>query len=202
MRILNAFILSFLLAECVIADDSGVIEWSGEQRLSWDDFNGGVPSGTDEARVAETSASIAWSYQYRLEWSRERCVFRIVAINTFARFHPDSSWVRPGHRTDAVLKHEQGHFDITQLYRERFAAKTGEYLDTNRICRGRNDRAATRTAESEIKQVLGSIYEDIWRQYRNEQERYDAETRHGIDSNSQAAWSEKISESLSAPILR
>jgi hypothetical protein len=202
MRILNAFILSLLLAECVIADDADVIEWSAERRLSWDDFAGGVPSGTDENRVAETSASIAWSFQYRVELSRERCVFRIVAINTFARFNPDSSWVRPGHRTDAVLKHEQGHFDITQIYRERFAAQTREFLDSNRTCRGRTDRAATRSTESEITQLLGSVYEDIWQQYRSEQERYDAETRHGIDSNAQAAWSEQISESLSAPALR
>jgi hypothetical protein len=202
VRLLSAIVLAFMTCPVAVADDSGAIEWSQERRLIWNDFAGSVPSGTDEIRVAETSASLAWSYEYTLEWSRDRCVFSIVDISASALFHPGNSWVRPGHRTDPVLLHEQGHFDITQLYRERFAARTREFLGAERNCRGRNERAAARSVESEIAQTLGSAYKEIWRNYRREQERYDAETRHGIDSSAQAAWSERISNSLSSAIPR
>lgn len=201
MRLTGAIVISLFAAQCAVANDSEFLDWSAARRLSWDDFTAGVPSGTEGNRVAETSASIAWSYEYRLEWSRDRCVYRIVAINTWARFNPDSSWVRPGHQTDAVLAHEQGHFDITELYRERFAAQTSELLDADRSCRGRTNRAVTQSAEREITQTLGMAYEEIWQQYRVEQERYDADTQHGIDADAQAEWLKRISESLNAPIL-
>lgn len=202
MRYPGAIVLSLLTCGLVMADEAGILEWSAARRLSWDDFSGSIPSGTDENRVAATNASLAWSYEYRLEWSRDRCVFSIVNVNTFARFHKEGSWVRPGHRTDAVLQHEQGHFDLTKVYKEKFAARTRDFIGSERTCRGRNDRAATRWAETEIAQLVGSIYDDIWRQYRQQQESYDAETRHGIDSVAQAAWSEEIAALLNSTILR
>jgi hypothetical protein len=201
MRYLSQIALGLLMTQGAIAQDPGPIDWSLARRLTWDDFAGSVPPGTEPHRVAETSAALAWSYEYRLEWSRDRCVFSIVDIRSFARFNPISSWARPGDRTDHVLVHEQGHFDITELYRAKFAAETNRFLTEQRTCRGRSDRAAARMAEGEIARLLGSTYEDIWQQYRREQESYDAETQHGIDRVAQEAWLARISAALRAAKL-
>jgi hypothetical protein len=56
-------------------------------------------------------------------------------------------------------------------------------------------------AEGEIARLLGSTYEDIWQQYRREQESYDAETQHGIDRVAQEAWLARISAALRAAKL-
>jgi hypothetical protein len=185
-----------------LADNAEPIEWSAARPLSWDDFVGHVPRGIDERRVAATNASLVWSYKYIVEWSRDACAFRITSIDSAALFNPDGSWVRPGHRTDSVLRHEQGHFDIAQLHKLRFETETREFLGGQRSCSGRNERQVTRSAEREIARLVGTIYEDVWAQYRREQEVYDRETSHGINSSSQAEWTKNIASLLEAVELR
>lgn len=172
------------------------IEWSPARLLTWDDFLGPVPANADRQRVAATAASLAWSYEYALERSGRSCLYRLVSIGSAAQFHPETSWARPEHRNAAILAHEQGHFDIAQIYKERFRSATRELVGQTHRCRGRSERRSRRNAEREIEKLVGSIYEDVWRSYRNEQEAYDAATRHGIDTEAQAEWSAKIATLL------
>lgn len=168
------------------------IEWSAMRPLTWDDFLGSVPPDADAERVAATSTSLSWSYRYELELSNDACHYRILAIESAAIFHPDESWVRPGHRTPAVLVHEQGHFDLTQRYKNRFDERTRELVGSARPCPGRSQRKAARFVERDLGELVGSIYEDVWREYRQEQDAYDNATRHGIDIESQASWTQRL----------
>lgn len=194
MRLATALLLLFVTRVTAGADPA--IEWSPERRLVWDDFQGPVPADADEERIATTAASLSWSNEYGIAWSREECVLRIARIDSAALFHPDRSWVRPGHRLPAVLEHEQGHFDIAQIFRQKFERETRPFVGQPRECRGRNERAAARHAKSEVERLIGTIYDEVWRQYRAEQEAYDRETRHGIDTDAQAAWTRKIRAQL------
>ncbi|MDH3644801.1 MAG: DUF922 domain-containing Zn-dependent protease [Gammaproteobacteria bacterium] len=198
MRALLTICLAFFGSQATSADNLPLIEWNSERPLTWDDFQGSVPSGADEARVASTTASLSWSYEYQFSLSRDTCAFSIVTIDSAALFHPDESWVRAGHRNAAVLAHEQVHFDIAQLYFERFVAETRELIGSDRECRGRSERTAARNAEREVTRLVGSVYDEVWRQYRSRQESYDRETRHGIDTVAQAGWTQEIAASLRA----
>jgi hypothetical protein len=196
MRSLGAISLMILGAQAGITADPVAIEWDSEARLTWDDFEGPVPRRAEAERVASTAASIAWSYELKIEWSRDACVFGIVKLDSIALFHPESSWVRPEHRTAAILEHEQGHFDIAQLYNEKFQAETRELVGSFQACNGQSERQATRNAGREMSELVGPIYSDVWQQYRRAQETYDSETRHGIDVEAQARWTESIENSL------
>jgi hypothetical protein len=196
MRSLCAILLLF--PAFAAADEGPVIEWSADRPLGWSDFQGPVPTGAAPERVAASNTSLSWSYAYEVEWARGSCVFRILAIESAAGFHPDGSWVRPNHRTAAVLVHEQGHFDITRLHHMSFVERTSGLVGKDRECRGSSERRAKRGVESEIAEIAGTLYEAVWRQHRQEQEAYDRETRHGIDTNAQAEWSRRIAARLVA----
>ena len=174
------------------------IAWHAKRPLTWEDFQGPVPSGIDDKRVAATAASISWSYSYEIGWSSDECAFAIATLQSAASFSPEKSWVRSGHRTTAILEHEQIHFDIAQIYTEMFSSATRELVGTSRPCEGRNERRATRYVEREIARLVGSVYEDVWRQFQNRQEMYDSETRHGIDARAQARWTSEITAQLKA----
>lgn len=196
MRSLCAISCFVVGAQVGLAASANEIDWNAEQPLTWDDFDGPVPRGADEARVASTTSSIAWSYEYEIRWSGEKCDFSIVRLDSVARFHRDSSWVRRGHRTPEVLEHEQGHFDIAQLYDEKFRETTRKLVGSSQECVGQSQRRATRNAERQIARLVGAIYDEVWRQYELRQEAYDRETNHGIDREAQADWTQEIAGSL------
>ncbi|HUF72570.1 MAG TPA: hypothetical protein VMR74_06710 [Gammaproteobacteria bacterium] len=201
MRSLRAILLLFpvfllLFPVFAAAEDATMIEWSPARPLAWDDFQGAVPSGAAPERVAAANTSLSWSYAYEVEWSRGTCTFRIMSIESAAGFHPEGSWARPNHRTPDVLLHEQGHFDITRLHYVEFVERTRGLIGDTRECRGSSERRAKRNAESEIARLAGTVYEGVWREYRREQEAYDDETRHGIDTGTQAEWTRRIAERL------
>jgi hypothetical protein len=196
MRSLGLICLLVAAARPGIAAEPVTIEWDAARPLTWADFKGPVPAGAEEHRVASTASSLGWSYAFEIEMSEDRCTFGIVRLDSTALFHPEKSWVRPGHRTAEVLEHEQGHFDIAKLFLEKFRAATREFVGARRPCDGRSERKARRDAEREISRQVGTLYEEIWRQYELRQQTYDAETRHGIDREAQARWTETISMSL------
>ena len=196
MRFSPAILLSCLCAVPGAAAGADGIEWESDRPLSWEDFDAAVPRAAEEIRVASTASSIGWSYAFEIDWSQRSCSYSIVKLESVARFHPDRSWVRPGHLTDAILEHEQGHFDIAQIYKQKFAAATHGLVGSARRCDGQSERKATRTAESEIAQLVGKAYDEVWQAYQRYQESYDAETMHGIDREAQSRWTRTIARSL------
>jgi hypothetical protein len=198
MRKLCLICLTGVIALAAEAGPSADIEWNPSRVLTWDDFVGPVPANADPERVAATAASLSWSYAYALEQSPEACAYRILDIQVAATFHPDESWVRPGHRSAAVLSHEQGHFDIAELYKKRFEDDTRELVASVRECRGRNERKISRFVERDLNDLIGSVFDEIWRAYRARQDVYDEETRHGMNAQAQASWTEQL-ESLRQP---
>lgn len=189
-------IILMLAPILAVAEDPPTIEWSRARPLTWGDFQGAVPAGAAPERVATSNTSLSWSYAYDVEWSRGNCVFRIQSIESSAGFHPEGSWSRPDHRTPAVLVHEQGHFDLTRLHHLEFVARTRGLVGKSRPCRGDSERRARRDVEDQIASLAGAEYEAVWREHLREQERYDDETRHGIDIEAQAQWTRRIRDRL------
>ncbi len=202
MRSLSLICLLVAAARPGIAADPTPIEWDAARPLTWAEFNGPVPAGAQEHRVASTASSLGWSYAYEIELSENACAFGIVRLDSTALFHPDKSWVRPGHRTAEILEHEQGHFDIAKLFLEKFQAATRELVGARQPCDGRSQRQARRDAEREISRQVGTLYEEIWQQYERRQQVYDAETRHGIDREAQASWTRRIAAALPGAATR
>jgi hypothetical protein len=104
--------------------------------------------------------------------------------------------VRPENRTDAVLAHEQGHFDIAEIHKRMFATASRRYLDADAPCRGRTRRDVVRFVERDIAATLGRLYERVWQNQMRLQARYDEETAHGMNAAGQSSWLRTIAAGL------
>jgi hypothetical protein len=159
------------LAAQVKAESS--LAWS-TRALSWKDFHGRAKLGTSTA--AQTASGVS----YIVECHGEN--FRFAALSTFS---PSESWVRPdipphrvaSHRT---LKHEQTHFDITELFARRLRKA---FLTAEGICPNRPKDAR-------------KLFDRLSRESQSMQEQYDEETAHGTALDVQARWSRAVASSL------
>jgi hypothetical protein len=195
---LQRVIAAALAALCASASaqqtEGEKLAWSGVRPLEWSDFRGPVdPTAADNA-AATTAASLNWSYKYRLERSDRGCTYRITEIETEAMFHPQTSWVRPGHANDRVLEHEQGHFDLTQIHKMMLDSEARDLVDEERDCGSR--RASLSDVEEKVAEIVTPVRDRVWRNLQRVQEQYDAETQHGILGDAQREWTARIQEAL------
>lgn len=122
MKYIKVFFLLLILntAYSQRKTESDSIRWSKEVKLEWKDFKGAVPFGDlgikKAASSLETLASGIDFYEDSIP------VFKVEAI-----FIKSKSWTIL--KNDDLLKHEQGHFDITEIYVRKLRRK---YLELNK----------------------------------------------------------------------
>ncbi|MEO1434954.1 MAG: DUF922 domain-containing protein [Bacteroidota bacterium] len=154
--------------------NTDLLDWE-TRNLVWTDFKGKAHYGGWEAAV--TSYKIGYRLSYR-GWGYPR-------VDVFCQFIKSQSWVRRDAMTDDILKHEQKHFDLAEVY-------------------ARKMRKAVREADLRdypgryIERRVEEIYQDIWNECSDMQDQYDHETRHGLEEEEQAIWDQHISDLLLA----
>lgn len=150
--------------------------WAAQRALVWGDFRGRPPVSGDEGARTAYGLYYAWS-----------CRGEAFAFRAVAAFHPLRSWVKPivvSHPVEnpRVLRHEQTHFDLTEVFarrmRQRFATMSSP-------C-GRGDPS--------LRALAGELVEEEKRM----QQRYDAETNHGLIEDRQRAWNAEVARMLKA----
>jgi hypothetical protein len=145
------------------AESAEMIPWQTDKRLAWDDFLCQPRIGTDA--VASTSTSLGIAYQ--LEDGE-------LKYHITCYFNKEKSWGLM--KTDYILAHEQGHFDITEI----FARRLNEALQNYQFNR------------KTFKKDIGQIYQSIVSQKEEYQKTYDAETDHSRSRKIQYDWLERI----------
>ena len=168
------------------------IRWQANRPLEWADFKGKVDPNADPQAAALTSASVSLGYELEVRSGR-RCEFEIVRIETAAEFHPEHSWVRDGARTAAILEHEQGHFDLAEVFRAILEREAAALAGRPERCPAGGDMAAV---EAEVGRRVGGIRERIFADLERVQAQYDAETGHGTLRDAQRVWTERIRDAL------
>lgn len=151
-------------------------QWSDHSKLSWDDFRGPVNAETDESAAA-THCSIGFVTNNAGPGNK----FTITVYNTF---YTNKSWVRPDAKLPGILEHEQGHFDLCEIYTRKL----------------RNRMANFDYTVKDIKQALMAIYSEISQEYENRQQAYEQETTHGVNIPQQKKWSNAIAGELAASL--
>lgn len=146
--------------------------WNANRKLSWADFKGPVSTAHSEESAAATCCSIG----FRLG-NNEAGVPQVFVYNTF---YIDRSWVKEDARIESILTHEQGHFDLCELY--------------TRILRSRLNAADLHSPT--VKQDLLDIYTAVNNEYEARQQAYEHETAHGTIIPEQQRWDMAISEEL------
>lgn len=142
-----------------------VIYWSEDRKLSWDDFQGIPNSEKFPEYDAITDCGFGFESSTAKLFSFERHFF----VET--KFQKMTSWVLPDKKREELLKHEQIHFDIAEL----FGRKLRKDLKNANI-----NSASLRLAEE--------IFQKVHRDFEAYQKKYDQETNHGLNLLSQREW--------------
>ncbi|MBS1933324.1 MAG: DUF922 domain-containing protein [Bacteroidetes bacterium] len=145
-----------------------LIEWKEGSRLTWDDFKRRPDPNSPNAAL--TGSSIKFNFHY----SDNNLQYHIQCL-----FDKSSSWGRV--KTDYILSHEQGHFDITEIYARKLNKALKEYVVKD---------------PDNLSKDLNRIYQTEMKELNEFQNKYDKETNFSINKDKQAEWLVKIRNEL------
>src|SRR2546423_3266483 len=156
------FLVCFCLPVFVFAQDEQSIDWSPARRLTWEDYLGRPSQPADAAAV--TNTSIGMEYHVK----NNSLSYKITCS-----FSKTKSWGR--NKTGYILSHEQGHFDITEIFARKLSKALREYAFNPR----------------EYQEELGDIYKRIMGEKEKFQDDYDNETDFSRNKSRQLEWLKK-----------
>jgi Bacterial protein of unknown function (DUF922) len=157
---------TMIVAEKKKADDD-YIPWVPSYRLTWDDFLCAPQHNSDA--VASTSTALGIAYQIK----GGKLTYQITC-----RFSKHKSWGLV--KTPYILAHEQGHFDITEI----FARKLYQTLLNYHLNR------------ATFPNDINTIYDTIVQAKEAFQAAYDGQTDHSRNKRKQDEWLERINNLL------
>ncbi|MES1214826.1 MAG: DUF922 domain-containing protein [Bacteroidota bacterium] len=143
------------------------IKWSADRKLKWQDYLAEPDSRSDAA--ASTSTQIGFEYHIR----DNNLTYAITC-----RFSKAKSWGR--YKNDYILSHEQGHFDIAEIFTRKFAKAMKEYTFNKET----------------YKNDLRNIYSAAMKDKERFQQQYDSETDYSRIKEKQVEWLKKIEKML------
>lgn len=150
------------------------IEWTANRKLTWEDFKGTPKSISNTNTAAQTYCGFDFQTNYVTILTKTK----IFVTTTFTC---NLSWVRPDqkNRTD-LLKHEQGHFDLCEVYARQLRKKLQE----------------KKLTVFNLNPDANIIFKDVYASYLDRQELYEKETNYGLDKQKQSDWTKEISREL------
>ena len=141
-----------------------VIKWKEDRPLVWSDFKGNLGFGWSATTNTQTN------YSYKV--LNIDCTYQIT-FDIETDFYPKTSmsWSHYNGDDAYLLKHEQLHFDITELFTRKLAAALHSKVFSDNF-------------KAEI--------EEIYNENRNEwgamESKYDAESEHSRNTKMQYKW--------------
>jgi len=179
-----------------------IIVWDKNRKLTWDDFVGQVPATPPANLVAESHVGVhsTWKTSDKCEdvgeSGKKKCTATITEVSAQAEFDPNQSWVKPDSKTDSLLNHEQGHFDISEIFARKKLEQMKKFVGQSESAVADTDEKATEDAEGKIEKKLMEICDAIDKEEDAMQKAYDTQTKHGTDADQQKKWDEKIKKML------
>ena len=162
-KLVTLLLLTIPLVSFAQNKNEELITWSGDKKLTWADYKGKVQTGTDAAASTATYLGIEYNF------TRNGFDYKITCS-----FSKTRSWGL--HKTDYILNHEQGHFDIAEIFARKLNKQMGEYVFN----------------KNTFKDDLKAIYTTLTAEKDAFQNQYDEETNHSINKEKQVEWLKKI----------
>lgn len=171
-----------------------VIYWSATRRLTWNDFQATMPDSANSNAEIATKLEASWLPTYTCAdlSGRKSCTVKVSEINAFAAVNTSLSWVREGQKIPRILNHEQTHFDINEIHARKAREQTGQFLGQTETAEADNERAAVDQAAAVLDNRINPVIMQIQNEADVMQDRYDNETAHGTNSESQSQWDQNI----------
>ena len=131
------------------------------------------PAGVDEDAQIRTS-TVAGGFRSR-QPSGEDC--RVTSVDIGLSVDRSRTWVVAGRQSDDLLRHEQGHYDITALGTRELYNRVLEITAPN--C-------------SDINGIVQQLQAEIQARIDATDDRYDTRTAHGTVASVQQTWDARI----------
>ena len=167
MKLFPALILLTTLSSFGTLNCS-LIDWSVGRKLSWSDFK--ASPDKNSLNAALTGTNIKFDFSYNSETG--------FKYHIYCQFDKNSSWGKV--KTDYILAHEQGHFDIAEIYARKLCKAFREYQPD---------------IEKANKEV-NKLYDNLMKQLTEAQKQYDYETQNSINTAGQKKWLKQINDDL------
>ena len=144
-----------------------VIAWDSATKLTWADFAGKAD------RNSPYNAVTISGILFKINPGSDGYSDSIIAV--FYRFE---SWVKD--RAAGALIHEQGHFDITEIFARKLRKRVQEFVPKR----------------GDLGHQLRLLYDETESERDAMENLYDKETKHSIDAVRQAYWNGRIQKEL------
>lgn len=153
------FIVSTLCAQ-----DDVSFKYSELPILTWEDFRG--EPQLNSSFHANTNSGFSYSWSYSTSNGTQELDYEV-----FSTFYPMHSWVHPDHKVEHLLKHEQLHFDISEIHARKLRKAMKSYVP------GRS-----------VRKDLKNLYASIEQERIAMQNAFDAETNHSTIKTEEERW--------------
>jgi hypothetical protein len=148
-------------------EDEELMAWSAAGKPGWADYKGTPDAGSGAA--ASTATYLGFEYSI----SNNGFSYKITSY-----FSKTKSWGIV--KTDYILSHEHGHFDIAEIFARKLHQKMKAY----------------RFNKNTFREDLDKIYNGILDEKEKMQNQYDNETDYSRHKTKQAEWLKKIDKML------
>ena len=170
IKVIMLLIFSFLCHKLKAQD---TLYWRATDTLAWSDFQGNPDRSA--RYLAISSTGISYTYRY----SDSGIIYTVSACFVRSR-----SWRNYG--TDLhVLKHEQGHFDITEIYARKLASQL----------------KLIKPDKKTFRKTIETLGEKNISEKNNFQKKYDQETASGTKKRMQRKWEFIIRKQLDEELM-
>ena len=195
IRVAGATLLTCLIGVAAFGttSDGSVLRvpWDASTPLTWDLFRCvAPPDAVHRSEAAAIHMTIRWHASYSVTSSGGAWTGHVKAVTVTNTMEPSLSWFVPGKADDLVLRHEQAHFDLNEVYRRKLAT----------VLPCVQTRSATKEGAIDgLHEALHRQADEILKKLQDVQARYDAESGHGNNPSGQAHWEAQIAAWLLNP---
>ena len=144
------------------------IEWSATRLLTPADFQAHAPAGEPLAALSSTDIRAGAA-----------CRDYVFSGSVKATFDPTTSWLRDAKNVSAaLLRHEQLHFDLTEIHA--------------RLLRQKMVAFQAKADCEKLQPAFDNLTKPMYTVWNREENRYDQETNHGLNAVRQAYWEKQV----------
>lgn len=155
--------------------ENSVVKWQERPEVAWSDFHGAPDFNSPFD--AQVYSGMQYSLSYSISNGQAQFTYDVHSF-----FNPAKSWSKKERRSAYLLKHEQIHFDISELYARKL-----------RIALDNFDYAAAKNPKHEIEKIFNQLNKER----KGLQLKYDHETDHSKNKVKQTEWENYIRVQLS-----
>lgn len=170
--LLIAIVLLYFSGQLIsVSKEAEIIVWQESKPLTWEDFK-----GKPQKRFAAASTHYNIRKYVNKGKQKDSATIEIMAV-----FFCEQSWKKEKWVNESVLRHEQKHFDIVELYARKLRKliKDESYLSFD-----------------VLEQKSDSLYAMIDKEMDAYQDLYDDETDGSMNGEQQRLWEEKIMDAI------